>query len=551
MAKEIKFKEDARVKLAKGANIVANAVKVTLGPKGRNVVLQKQYGEPQIVNDGVTIAKDVILEDVLENAGAKLVIQASSKTNDTAGDGTTTACILTQAIINGGMKLVTAGANPVQLKRGIKAAVDDAVATLKNDYAKAIETDEELRHVATVSAGGNEEIGSLVAEAFSRVGTNGIVTVEEGKTFGLELNVVDGMAYDKGYTSPYWVTDTEKQTVEFKEPYILITNARITETDTIKPILEKIAREQRPLLIIAEVVDGEAMATLVMNNNMRKVLKVAVTGTPGFGDAKKGIMQDIAIMTGATYVDDDITKLKNCGTDVLGTATKVTLTADTTSIVSETADKEAIEKRVKELKYELDNMDHTEYQKRKLEERIARLAGGAALITIGAPTEAELLETKLRVEDAVQATKAAREEGIVPGGGTIQLRLSNELVNIDRKAPKNWTDDCVLGYNLVVDALKSIITTIADNAGKEAPVVRDTVLKHKDINFGYNAETDEYVDMLASGIVDPAKVTRTSLQNAASVASLLLTTEAAVVHKPDRDDKLNSLQKSEMMGPGL
>lgn len=548
MSKEIKFKEDARAKLAKGANIVADAVKVTLGPKGRNVVLQKQYGEPTIVNDGVTIAKDVILEDVLENAGAKLVIQASSKTNDTAGDGTTTACILTQAIVNDGLKLVAAGANPVQLKRGIKIAVDKAVKYLENN-SKAIDTDKELNHVATVSAGGNTEIGTLVADAFSKVGTNGIVTVEEGKTFGLELNVVEGMAYDKGYTSAYWVTDAEKLTVDFKEPYILVTNARITETSQIKRILEKIAKEQRPLLIIAEVVDGEALATLIVNNNMSKRISVAVTGTPGFGDAKVGTMEDIALLTGATYIDDSVTPLKNCDESILGTATKVVLTSDTTSIVNENTNKDAIEERIRTLKKDLENNDHTEYQKKKKQERIARLAGGAALITIGAPTEAELIETKLRVEDAVQATKAAREEGIVPGGGTIQLRLSNVL-KITKGDHEKEPSDVKLGYDLVTEALKSIITTIADNAGKEAAVIRDKVLNAEDINFGYNADTDEFVDMLATGIVDPAKVTRTSLQNAASVASMLLTTEAAIVHKPDKNDNLNSLQRSDMM-PGL
>ena len=546
MAKEIKFKEDARVKLAKGANTVADAVKVTLGPKGRNVVLQKQYGEPTIVNDGVTIAKDVILEDLLENAGARLVIQASSKTNDTAGDGTTTACILTQAIVNGGLKLVASGVNPILLKRGIKAAVSDATSFIKNN-AKQVETAEELRHVAVVSAGGNEEIGQLVAEAFDKVGTDGIVTVEEGKNFGLELNVVDGMAYDKGYTSPYWVTNPEKQIVEFKEPYILVTNARITETSQIKHILEKTAREQRPILIIAEVVDGEALATLVVNN-MNRVISAAVTGTPSFGDAKQGILEDIAIMTGAKFVDDSITPLKNCGIDVLGTATKVVLTSDTTSIVNDNADKEAIAKQINVIKSDLENNAHTEYQKKKKQERIARLGGGAALITIGAPSEAELIETKLRVEDAVQATKAAREEGIVPGGGTIQLRISDELSKMN--FTESTQNDFVYGYRLVQDALKSIITTIAENAGEEAAVIRDKVLNESHFNFGYNAETGEYVDMLASGIVDPAKVTRTSLENAASVASMLLTTEAAIVHKPDEKDKLNSLQRSDMM-PGL
>lgn len=546
MAKEIKFKEDARVKLAKGANTVADAVKVTLGPKGRNVVLQKQYGEPTIVNDGVTIAKDVILEDLLENAGARLVIQASSKTNDTAGDGTTTACILTQAIVNGGLKLVASGVNPILLKRGIKAAVSDATSFIKNN-AKQVETAEELRHVAVVSAGGNEEIGQLVAEAFDKVGTDGIVTVEEGKNFGLELNVVDGMAYDKGYTSPYWVTNPEKQIVEFKEPYILVTNARITETSQIKHILEKTAREQRPILIIAEVVDGEALATLVVNN-MNRVISAAVTGTPSFGDAKQGILEDIAIMTGAKFVDDSITPLKNCGIDVLGTATKVVLTSDTTSIVNDNADKDAIAKQINVIKSDLENNDHTEYQKKKKQERIARLGGGAALITIGAPSEAELIETKLRVEDAVQATKAAREEGIVPGGGTIQLRISDELSKMN--FTESTQNDFIYGYRLVQDALKSIITTIAENAGEEAAVIRDKVLNESHFNFGYNAETGEYVDMLASGIVDPAKVTRTSLENAASVASMLLTTEAAIVHKPDEKDKLNSLQRSDMM-PGL
>lgn len=546
MAKDIKFKENARASLVKGANVVADAVKVTLGPKGRNVVLQKQYGEPQIVNDGVTIAKDVILEDPLENAGAKLVIQASSKTNDSAGDGTTTACILTQAIVNGGIKLIAAGANPIQLKKGIKNAVTEACTALKG-VSKAITTDEELKHVATVSAGGNEEIGSLVAEAFSKVGTNGIVTVEEGKNFGLELNIVEGMAYDKGFTSPYFVTDFEKQQIEFKEPYVLVTNARIVEFMTIKNIIEHCARQQKPLLIIAEQVDAEALATLIVNN-ARKVIQVAVTGTPGFGDAKEGMLRDIALMTGAHYVDDSVTPLRNASIEVLGMATKATITADTTSIVNENADKDAIQQRIKEIKTTMENGDFTDYQKRKMQERIARLGGGAALITVGAPTEAELNETKLRIEDAVQATKAAREEGIVPGGGTIQLRLSDALAKIDYK--EKYADEAS-GFRLVQDALKSIITVIAENAGKEAAVVRDTVLNHQDFNFGYNAETDEYTDMMASGIVDPAKVTRTSLQNAASVASLLLTTEAAVVHKPDKEkDKMSTMDKVDMM-PGL
>lgn len=547
MAKEIRFKEDARAKLVKGANIVADSVKVTLGPKGRNVVLQKQYGEPQIVNDGVTIAKDVILEDCLENAGAKLVIQASSRTNDSAGDGTTTACILTQAIVNEGIKLVAAGSNPIQLKRGIKTAVDDATRYLKTK-AKQIETTEELKHVATVSAGGDEEIGSLVAEAFEKVGTDGIVTVEEGKNFGLELNVVDGMAYDKGFSSPYWMTNVEKQTADYTDALVLVTNARITEIETIKSIIEHSARDRRPLLIIADTVDGEALATLVVNK-MRGTLQVVCTGTPGFGDAKEGMMKDIALLTGATYIDDSITPLRTCGPEVLGMATKIEVTADTTSIVNENSDKDAIEQRIKEIKTTLESGDFTDYQKRKMQERIARLGGGAALITIGAPTEAEMLETKLRIEDAVQATKAAKEEGIVPGGGTIQLRLSNFL-NQDHAIPANWTADNSHGYDLVANALKSIITTIADNAGLEAPVIRDNVLKSEDFNYGYNAETDEYTDMLTAGIVDPAKVTRTTLQNAASVASMLLTTEAAIVHKPDDKEHLNSLQKSDMM-PGL
>lgn len=546
MAKEIKFKEDAREKLVKGANIVADSVKVTLGPKGRNVVLQKQYGEPQIVNDGVTIAKDVILEDCLENAGAKLVIQASSKTNELAGDGTTTACILTQAIVNDGIKLVTAGANPIQLKRGIKTAVDDAVAYL-NSKAKKIETAEELRHVATVSAGGDTEIGALVAEAFEKVGTDGIVTVEEGKNFGLELSVVDGMAYDKGFSNMYWMTDVEKQIAEYSDAMVLVTNARVTEIETIKPIIESCARANKPLLIIADAVDGEALATLIVNK-VRGALKVVVTGTPGFGDAKEGMMRDIALLTGATYIDDSVTPLRTCGPEVLGEATKIECTADTTSIVNENADKDALQQRIREIKATLANGDFSDYQKRKMEERIARLAGGAALITIGAPTEAEMLETKLRIEDAVQATKAAKQEGIVPGGGTIQLRLSNFL-NQSSTISANWTADNTHGYDLVANALKSIITTIADNAGLEAPVIRDNVLKSEDFNYGYNAETDEYVDMLKAGIVDPAKVTRTTLQNAASVASMLLTTEAAIVHKPD-GDKRNALQRADEM-PGL
>lgn len=545
MAKDIRFKEDARAKLVKGANTVADAVKVTLGPKGKNVILQKQYGEPQIINDGVTIAKDVILEDPLENAGAKLVIQASSKTNDTAGDGTTTACILTQAIVNEGMRLIAAGANSIQLKRGIKNAVNEAC-TILAGKSKAITTDEELRHVATVSAGGDTEIGNLVAEAFSKVGTEGIVTVEEGKQFGINLDVVEGMAYDKGFTSPYWVTDAEKQVAELKNAYVLVTNARITEISTIRSIVEDCAKQQRPLLIISECLEGEALATLVVNK-LRGLIQAAATGTPGFGDAKEGMLKDIALLTGATYVDDSVTPLRNCDMDILGTATKIILTSDTTSIVNENVDKDAIAERIKEIKVTLENNDFTDYQKRKMQERIARLGGGAALITVGAPTEAETNETKLRIEDAIQATKAAKEEGIVPGGGTIQLRLSKELGKLGYK--DKYTDEA-LGFNLVRDALKSIITTIAENCGEEAPVVRDTVLKNDEFNFGYNAETGEYIDMMEAGIVDPAKVTRSSLQNAASVASMLLTTEAAVVHKPDKTDNLNSLQKSDMM-PGL
>ena len=547
MTKEIKFSTEARERLVNGANIVANAVKVTLGPKGRNVVLQKEYGEPQIVNDGVTIAKDVILDDYLENAGAKLVIQASSKTNDTAGDGTTTACILTQAIVNGGIKAITAGSNPVQLKRGIKRAVKECVNYLPT-ITKQVNTNEELNHVATISAGGDKEIGKIVSDAFEKVGIDGIVTVEEGKTFGLELNVVEGMAYDKGYTQPYWITNTDKQQTEFKDAYVLITDKRITETSTIKPLLEYIAREQRPLLIIAEAVEGEALATLVMNNNYRKVLSVAVTGTPGFGDAKKGTMEDIALITGAKYVDSQITPLEHCREDVLGVANKVIITADTTSIVADKANEDTIKARVSELKNSLENQDHTDYQKRKLTERIARLTSGAALITVGAPTEAETLETKLRIEDAVQATKAAREEGIVPGGGTIQLRLLKHLQSVDIS---ELYDDEKQGFKLVQEALSSIITTIADNAGEEAAVVRNQVLTSSDFNYGYNAETNEYVDMMKEGIVDPTKVTRTSLENAASVAGLLLTTEAAIVHKPENSgEKLNALQRADRM-PGL
>lgn len=546
MAKTVKFKEDARQKLAKGVNIVADAVKVTLGPKGRNVVLQKQYGEPTIVNDGVTIAKDIILEDNLENAGAKLIIQASSKTNDTAGDGTTTACILTQAIMNEGLKLVANGANPVQLKQGINAAVNDCTNYLK-DTAIPVETKEQLEHVATVSAGGDEEIGKLVAEAFDTVGVNGIVTVEDGKQIGLNLDVVSGMAFDKGFTSPYWITDTEKQITEFKDAYVLVTNARITTTDMIKTLLETSARQQRPLLIISECVEGEALATLVVNQ-ARGVIRVAAVGTPGFGEAKEGMMKDIALLTGGKYVDEGITPLRECTSDILGMATKITITADTTTIVNDNVDKAAVEERIKEIKSYMESTDHTDYQKKKLEERIARLGGGAALITVGASTEAELNETKLRIEDAVQATKAAREEGIVPGGGTIQLRLKSYLDS--QPIADDKTNDYKIGYGLVSSALTSIVTTIAENAGKEAAVIRNDIINNVDFNYGYNAKTDEYVDMIGVGIVDPAKVTRTSLQNAASIAGLLLTTECAVVHKPSKDDDKNSLQRADMM-PGL
>lgn len=546
MAKEIKFKSQAREKLVKGVNIVADSVKVTLGPKGRNCILQKQHGEPKIVNDGVTIAKDVILEDLLENAGAKLIIQASSKTNDIAGDGTTTACILTQSIVNEGMKHISAGVNPIQLRKGMKFALDYSIDKLK-ELSKPIETEKQLQDVATISAGGDAKIGKLVAEAFTKVGKDGIVTVEEGNKFGLELNVTKGLCYDKGFTSSYWITDTEKQIVEFKDAYVLVTNERITMTEQIKPILETCAKEQRPLLIIADVVDGEALATLVLNNNVRKIIQVAATGTPSFGDAKEGTMQDIAILTGGKFVDSSVTKLSDCTSEVLGKATKVEITADTTSIVNDNVDKEVIEKRIRELKTSIDSTDHTEYQKKKIYERIARLAGGAALISVGAPTEAELLETKLRVEDAIQATRASQEEGVVPGGGTIQLRLYKELNSKDINLPDTWTNDMIYGYNIVKDSLKSIITTIADNCGEEVAVIRNAVLCNDNENFGYNAETGEYVDMIEAGVIDPAKVTRVSLQNAVSIASALLTTEVAIVHKPDNDDSLNSFQKSEKM----
>ena len=514
MAKRIVFDEEARKSLLKGIDAVADAVKVTLGPKGRNVILEKKYGAPQIVNDGVTIAKEIELKDGLENAGAQLLKEVSSKTNDVAGDGTTTASVLAQAIVKEGLKNLTAGANPMSMKRGIDKAVDVAVKNIK-DMSRPVNTKEEIAQVAAISAGNNTEIGELIAEAMEKVGHDGVITVEESKSFGTNLKVVEGMQFDKGYISPYFVTDPERMEAVLEDPYVFCCNKKI-------------------LLIIAEDVEGEALATLVVNT-MRKVLRAVAVKAPGFGDRRKAMLEDIAILTGGEMFTEELgIKMENVTTQMLGKAKRVTVTKDETTIVVGDETKSAVQDRVKSavqdrvrlIRKQIEASD-SEYDKEKLQERVAKLSGGVALIEVGAASEVELKERKLRIEDALNATRAANEEGIVPGGGVALLRVQQGLLKaLDTE--KFTSDDEKIGYRILTAALDVPLRAIARNAGAKADVVVDNILAH-DGAYGYDALRDEYTDMFKSGIVDPAKVTRSALVNAASVGSMLLTTEAAVV----------------------
>ena len=530
MAKRIIFDEEARKGLLKGIDAVADAVKVTLGPKGRNVILEKKFGAPQIINDGVTIAKEIELEDPLENSGAQLLKEVSSKTNDAAGDGTTTASVLAQAIVKEGVRNLTAGANPMCIKRGMDKAVAIALDTIK-DMSQSVDSQEKLAQVAAISAGNNEEIGKLVAEAMEKVGHDGVITVEESKSTGTNLKVVEGMQFDKGYISPYFVTDPERMEAVLEDAYVLCVNKKINLIADLVPVLEQVARDGRSLLIIAEDIEGEALATLVVNT-MRKVLRAVAVKAPGFGDRRKAMLEDIAILTGGQMFTEELgIKLENVTVQMLGLAKRVTVTKDDTTIVVGDETKRQIEDRVKLIKRQIEASD-SEYDKEKLQERLAKLSGGVAVIEVGAASEVELKERKLRIEDALNATRAAKEEGIVPGGGVAFIRVMQDLEKAINTVSYT-TDDEKVGFRILLDSLYIPLKQIADNAGVKGEVVVETVKKLPKTE-GYDAMANQYVDMIKSGIVDPAKVTRSALQNAVSVASMVLTTEAAVVDIPSK-----------------
>ena len=530
----------------RGIDAVADAVKVTLGPKGRNVILQKKFGAPQIVNDGVTIAKEIELQDGLENAGAQLLKEVSSKTNDVAGDGTTTASVLAQAIVREGLKNLTAGANPMSMKRGIDKAVDIAINKIR-DLSKSVSTKEEIAQVAGISAGNNSEIGELIAEAMEKVGHDGVITVEESKSFGTNLKVVEGMQFDKGYISPYFVTDPERMEAVLDDAYVLCVNKKINLIADLVPVLEQVARDGRSLLLIAEDVEGEALATLVVNT-MRKVLRAVAVKAPGFGDRRKAMLEDIAILTGGQMFTEELgIKLENITTDMMGVAKRVTVTKDETTIVVGDETKEAVRERVNLIKKQIEASD-SEYDKEKLQERMAKLAGGVAVIEVGAATEIELKERKLRIEDALNATRAANEEGIVPGGGVALIRVQQELES-KMNTITFETDDEKSGYKILTAALDVPLRAIAFNSGAKSDVVVENVRAEKDA-YGYDALLDRYTDMFAAGIVDPAKVTRSALENAASVGSMLLTTQAAVVDIPEESKAPDMSAMAGMGGMG-
>ena len=523
MAKDIKFSADARSSMVRGVDILANTVKVTLGPKGRNVVLEKSFGSPLITNDGVTIAKEIELEDHFENMGAKLVSEVASKTNDIAGDGTTTATVLTQAIVREGIKNVTAGANPIGIRRGIEAAVATAVEALKSNSVP-VSNKEAIAQVAAVSSR-SEKVGDYISEAMEKVGNDGVITIEESKGMETELDVVEGMQFDRGYLSQYMVTDNEKMVAELDNPYILITDKKISNIQEILPLLENILKTNRPLLIVADDVDGEALPTLVLNK-IRGTFNVVAVKAPGFGDRRKAMLEDIAILTGGTVITDDLgLELKDATIEALGQASKVTVDKDSTVIVEGSGNPEAIANRVAVIKSQIESST-SEFDREKLQERLAKLSGGVAVIKVGAATETELKEMKLRIEDALNATRAAVEEGIVSGGGTAYINV------LDAVAGLELAGDEGTGRNIVLRALEEPVRQIALNAGFEGSIVIDR-LKNSEAGTGFNAATGEWVNMIEAGIIDPVKVTRSALQNAASVASLILTTEAVVANQPE------------------
>ena len=527
-AKDVKFAGDARERMLRGVDILANAVKVTLGPKGRNVVIEKSFGAPRITKDGVSVAKEIELEDKFENLGAQLVREVASKTNDLAGDGTTTATVLAQAIVREGAKSVAAGANPMDLKRGIDLAVQAVVDELKAK-SKKVTSNDEIAQVGTISANGDIEIGSKIAEAMKKVGNEGVITVEESKSLETELDVVEGMQFDRGYLSPYFITNADKMIAELDSPYILIHEKKLSGLQAMLPVLEAVVQTGKPLLIIAEDVEGEALATLVVNK-LRGGLKVAAVKAPGFGDRRKAMLEDIAILTGGTVISEDLgIKLENVTIDMLGTAKRVTIDKENTTIVDGSGKKADIDARVKQIKAQIEETT-SDYDREKLQERLAKLAGGVAVIKVGGATEVEVKERKDRVDDALHATRAAVEEGIVPGGGVALLRAAKALDEL-----KVENEDQKVGISIVRKALQAPARQIFTNAGEDGSVVAGKILENAKYAYGFNAQTGVYGDLLAEGVIDPAKVVRCALQDAASVAGLLITTEAMVADKPKKD----------------
>ena len=543
MAKRIIYNENARRALERGMDILAEAVAVTLGPKGRNVVLEKKFGAPQIVNDGVTIAKEIELEDHIENTGVALIRQAASKTNDAAGDGTTTATVLAHAMVKEGLRNVAAGANAIALKRGVDKATTFLVEKIA-EHAKQVEDSKAIAQVGSISAGNDDEVGQMIANAMDKVGKEGVISLEEGKSMTTELEITEGMRFDKGYISPYFVTDTERMEAILEEPFILLTDKKIALVQDLVPVLEQVARSGRPLLIIAEDIEKEALATLVVNK-LRGVLNVTAVKAPGFGDRRKAMLEDIAVLTGGQLITEDAgLKLENTKLDMIGKARRITITKDSTTIVAE-GNEAAVKSRCEQIRRQMDETESS-YDKEKLQERLAKLAGGVAVIKVGAATETEMKDRKLRLEDAINATKAAVEEGIVPGGGTTLAHLTPQL---EEWANSSLKGEELTGALIVARALAAPLKRIAENAGLNGAVIAERV-KEKPFNVGFNAATNEFVDLFEAGIVDPAKVTRSALQNAASIAGMVLTTECIVVDKPEPKDGAAAAGAGGGMGGG-
>ena len=538
-AKHVHFSSDARDRMLRGVNVLANAVKVTLGPKGRNVVIEKSYGAPRTTKDGVTVAKEIELDDKFENLGAQLIREVASKTSDKAGDGTTTATVLAQAIVVEGLKSVAAGMNPMDLRRGIDKAVLVVADAIKTS-SKKVTTNDEIAQVGAISANGDKEVGDMIAKAMEKVGNEGVITVEEAKTQESELDVVEGMQFDRGYLSPYFITNAEKMEVELEDALILLSEKKLSSLQALLPLLEAVVQSARPLVIIAEDIEGEALATLVVNK-LRGGLKVAAVKAPGFGDRRKAMLEDLAIVTGGQVISEDLgIKLENVTLDMLGNAKKVTITKDDTTVVDGAGDKTAIEARISQIKTQIEDTT-SDYDKEKLQERLAKLAGGVAVIKVGGSTEVEVKERKDRVDDALHATRAAVEEGIVPGGGVALLKASKALDGL-----KGVNADQDAGIAIIRRALQAPIRQIAENAGVEGSIVVGKILEHSSPTFGFNAQTEEYVDLVQDGVIDPTKVVRTALQNAASVAGLMITTEAAIAEAPKKAEG-----GSQMAGGGM